>query len=148
MIKAVFDSSVLVAALLTPKGLSRTLIESARAQKFELCLSMEIIAEVRKRLFARKHLRDKYRYSDEEVAYFISGLRNFVTIVSDLPTVQIVRDPNDDFIIATAIKANADYLVARDNDLLTLGSHENTLIVTPETFSQILQNHSQEHTNV
>lgn len=147
MIKAVFDSSVLVSALLTPKGLSRSLVELARSKTFELCLSPEIISEVQKRLFTRKHLRERYGYSDEEVAYFINRLRNFVTIVSDLPTVQVVRDPNDDFIIATAIKADADYLVARDNDLLTLGAHQNIRIVTPETFSQALQNQTQEESN-
>lgn len=73
----------------------------------------------------------------------MSGLRNITTIVSDLPTVQVVRDPNDDFIIATAIKAGADYLVARDNDLLTLGAHENISIVSPETFLQVLKDTKQ-----
>ncbi len=43
MIKAVFDSTVLVAALITPKGLSRSLIDRAYAQEFELWLSQEII---------------------------------------------------------------------------------------------------------
>jgi len=55
MIKAVFDTTVLVAALLTPKGLSRGLIERARAKEFELCLSPEIIAETRSRLTKRQH---------------------------------------------------------------------------------------------
>jgi hypothetical protein len=55
-----------------------------------------------------------------------------------LPLIQVVRDPNDDFILATAIKAGADYLVARDNDLLVLGTHENIRIVSPETFAQVL----------
>lgn len=142
--KVVFDSSVLVAALLTPKGLSRSLIERARLKEFELCLSPEIITETQQRLFTRRHLRERYGYSDEEVAYFISRLRNFVTIVTDLPAVQVVRDPNDDFIIATAIKAKAEYLVARDKDLLTLGTHENILIITPEAFLQILKNQAQE----
>lgn len=136
--KVVFDSSVLVAALLTPKGLSKALIDRAKAKEFELCLSPEIIAESQKRLFTRKHLRERYRYSDEEVAYFISQLRSFATIVIDLPFVQVVRDPNDDFIIATAIKANADYLVARDKDLLSLGAYESIQIITPETFLQFL----------
>lgn len=144
MIKAVFDSSVLVAALLTPKGLSRSLIELTRSRTFELCLSPEIIAEVQKRLFTRKHLRERYGYSDEEVVYFISSLRNFVTVITDLPTVQIVRDPNDDFIVATAIKAKVEYLVARDKDLLTLGAYENISIITPEVFFQILKNQIRE----
>lgn len=95
-------------------------------------------------MFTREHLRRRYRYSDEEVAYFISGLRNFATIVNELPTIQIVRDPNDDFIIATAVKANAEYLVARDKDLLTLGRHENISIITPKDFLQILKNNTQE----
>lgn len=138
MFKAVFDTSVLVAALLTPKGLSRSLLERARAEEFELCLSPEIIAETHSRLIKHQHLRKRYNYSDEEVAYFISGLRVMATPVSDLPTIQVVRDPNDDFIIATAIKAEADYLVARDNDLLVLGTHDQIKIVSPETFNQVL----------
>ncbi len=143
MIKAVFDSSVLLAAVLTPKGLSLSLIDRARAKEFELCLSQEIISESHKRLSTRKHLRARYNYTDEEVAYFFSGLRSLITLVSDLPIVQVVRDPNDDFIIATAIKAGSDYLVARDNDLLTLGTHENIQIVSPETFLQVLKNIAQ-----
>jgi hypothetical protein len=139
MIKAVFDTTVLVAALLTPNGLSRALIERAKSKEFELCLSQEIIAEAQSRLIKHQHLRKRYNYSDEEVAYFVSGLRRMVTIVSDLPSVQVVRDPNDDFIIATAIKAGVDYLVAYDKDLLDLGSHENIQIVSPEVFAQVLR---------
>ena len=89
-------------------------------------------------------MREKYRYSDEEVAYFFSGLQNAVSIVSELPTVQAVRDPNDDFIIATSVKASADYLVAWDNDLLALGTYSNILIITPKTFLKILKKLKQE----
>jgi putative PIN family toxin of toxin-antitoxin system len=138
MTKAVFDTTVLVAALLTPKGLARALIARARRQEFELCLSLEILAETQTRLIRHKHLRQRYAYTDEEVAYFISGLRYLATPVYDLPLVQVVRDPNDDFILATALKAGADYLVSRDQDLLVLRTHQNIQIVTPEAFWQIL----------
>lgn len=33
----------------------------------------------------------------------------------------------------------ADYLVAHDKDLLTLGAHGNIQIVNPETFLQVLR---------
>jgi putative PIN family toxin of toxin-antitoxin system len=66
MTKAVFDTTVLVAALLTPKGLSRELIERARAKEFELCLSPEIIAETQTRLIKRQHLRKRYGYTEAE----------------------------------------------------------------------------------
>mgnify|MGYP001010084740 CR=1 FL=1 len=139
MIKAVFDTTVLVAALLTPKGLSRALIDCAKANEFELCLSAEIITETHSRLLKHQHLRKQYRYSDEEVAYFISGLRYRVTLVSDLPPVQVVRDPNDDFVLATALKASANYLVAYDKGLLVLGTYSNIQIVKPEPFAQLLR---------
>ena len=61
------------------------------------------------------------------------------TIVGDVPVVQLVRDPDDDMIIACAIAAGADYLVARDNDLLTLKEHEGIAIITPEAFLMVLR---------
>ncbi len=144
MPKAVFDSTVIDSAILTPTGLAGELIKRVKTGDFVLALSQEIIDEARATLRTHNKLRQQYRYSDEEVAYFFSGLRNFVTIVSDLPIIQVVCDPNDDFIVATAIKANADYLVTHDKDMLTLGSYETILIITPKAFFQILQNQSQE----
>ena len=138
MLKAVFESTVIVSALLTPSGLAGALIKRAKAGDFVLILSQEIIDEARATLRTHQKLRKKYRYSDEEVAYFFSGLRQTVSLVSDLPSIQVVRDPNDDFIIATAIKAGADYLVAWDKDLLTIGTYQNISILTPEAFLQLL----------
>lgn len=143
MLKVVFDSTVIVGAVLTPSGLAGELIKRAKAGEFILTLSQEIIDEARATLRTHKKMREKYRYSDEEVAYFFSSLQRIVSIVGELPAIQVVRDPNDDFIIATTVKAAADYLVAWDNDLLTLGNYANTPIITPKAFLQILQNQDQ-----
>lgn len=138
MLKAVFDSTIIVSALLTPSGLTGRLIERARAGEFSLLLSQGILDESRATLHTNKGLQRKYRYSDEEVAFFFSRLQSAITLVSDLPTIQVVRDPNDDFILATAVKAGADYLVARDNDLLTLGAYQAIRIITPNEFAVVL----------
>ena len=53
--------------------------------------------------------------------------------------IKVVRDPDDDMIIGCAIAADADYLVSRDKDLLSLGSHEGISIIAPEAFLQILR---------
>lgn len=134
MINAVFDSSVLIAAFLTPKGLSRSLIQRAQVGQFKLSISQEIVAETRQKLIKSNKLRERYRYADEEVAYFINGLRTLSIVVQDLPAIQVVRDSSDDIIMATAIKAEADYLVTRDEDLLALGTYESIQIVLPEQF--------------
>lgn len=138
MITAVFDSSVLIAAFLTPQGLSRSLIQRAQVGKFILCISQEIVVETRQKLISSKKLRERYRYTDEEVAYFINGLRRLSMLVRDLPAIKVVRDSSDDFIMATAIKAEAVYLVTRDEDMLVLGQHENIQIINPEQFLSVL----------
>ena len=62
------------------------------------------------------------------------------SLVTDLPPVTgVVRDPNDDMIVACALAAGADYIVTRDKDLLSLGEHEGIRIVTPRQFLDLLE---------
>lgn len=46
----------------------------------------------------------------------------------------VCRDPKDDAILETAWRAEADYLVAGDKDLLALGNYGHTLIVPPAAY--------------
>ncbi|MEA2872201.1 MAG: uncharacterized protein QOH67_2177 [Hyphomicrobiales bacterium] len=61
------------------------------------------------------------------------------TLVEQIPIIRVVRDPNDDMILACAIAASADYLITRDKDLLILDKHEGIAILTPEAFLQVLR---------
>lgn len=60
-----------------------------------------------------------------------------VVEVNDVPSVS--RDRNDDIFLATAVAANATYLVSEDNDLLVLREHEGIPIVTCVQFIAALQ---------
>ena len=56
------------------------------------------------------------------------------------------RDPKDDMVLACAVKANTDYLVTRDDDLLILETYKKVSIVTPEQFMSVLRSrHSRDH---
>lgn len=46
----------------------------------------------------------------------------------------VCRDPKDDAILETAWKAEADYLVAGDKDLLALGKFRGTEIIPPSKY--------------
>jgi predicted nucleic acid-binding protein len=60
--------------------------------------------------------------------------------VTDLPQVTVViRDPNDDMVIATAQAAHAAYIVTRDKDLLSLQQYEEITILTPKAFMGVLR---------
>lgn len=51
----------------------------------------------------------------------------------------VVRDPNDDMIVAAAIDGRADTIVTRDKDLLSIGVYQGVSIITLEAFRQQLR---------
>jgi putative PIN family toxin of toxin-antitoxin system len=139
MAKAVFDSTVLVSAFLTKAGISRDLLHQAQAGEFSICVSEEILTEIG-RVLEYPRVRKRYRYADEAVTEYVALLRVVSQVVIDLPKIKpVVRDPNDDMIIACASKAGAEYIVTRDKDLLTLGSYQGMDIVSPEEFVNLLK---------
>ena len=52
--------------------------------------------------------------------------------------IPVCRDVDDDWILATAVAAQAEYLITGDNDLLTLKTHAGVSIVTPREFLRLL----------
>jgi putative PIN family toxin of toxin-antitoxin system len=140
MLKAVFDSTVLVSAFLSKTGISRELLHQAGAGKFSICVSDEILTEIERVLLEYPRIRKRYRYADEAVTEYVTLLRVVSQVITQLPKIKpVVRDPNDDMIIACASKARADYIVTRDKDLLTLGSYKGIQIVSPEQFLRLLK---------
>jgi len=141
MLKAVLDTTVLVSAFLRhhPGGASFDLLTLADAGAFEFYLSDEILEETAGVLLRAGRIRERYVYTDNQVVEYCQDLGRLAQVVDDVPVVRIVRDPDDDMIIGCAIAADADYLVSRDKDLLSLGSHEGISIIAPEAFLQILR---------
>ena len=143
MPSAVLDSTILISAFLAQRGVSNELLRHARKGAFILFLSEEILHEAQGVLLdeERRH-RQRYHYPDEEAVNFIDGLRAFAQLVTDLPRLTVVvRDPDDDMVVATAQRAQAAYLVTRDKDLLSLEIYEDITILTPEAFIAIVRVH-------
>jgi putative PIN family toxin of toxin-antitoxin system len=114
MPKAVFDTTVLVAAFLNPRagGPSHNLLTHVESGVVELILSDDILDETGDVLHARAHLRKRYRYSDDDVIAYCRGLSRLAAeILSKVPSVRVVRDPTDNIILACAIAAKAPYLI-------------------------------------
>lgn len=106
---------------------------------FEIFLSDDILEEVARVLLTEERNRRRYGYPDAQVAEYCKGLAELATIVQGVPQIKVVRDPNDDMIVACAIAAGADYLVTRDKDMLSLNHYEGIEFVTPEAFLKILR---------
>ena len=139
MPSAVVDTTVLISGFITPEGVAAKLLRQGQDGDFELCLSREIIEELRSRLLHRRNIRKSYQYADERVHQHCRDLEAVSRLITDVPQVRVVvRDPNDDMVIACALKAGADYIVTRDKDLLSLGAYEGVRIVTPRQFLTLL----------
>jgi putative PIN family toxin of toxin-antitoxin system len=140
MPSAVLDSTILVSAFLTPGGAADALLDQAKAGRFLCVLAEAIMAETAQVLLERPHLRQRYPYTDVDVQAYLQGLRQAALLVSTLPPLSgIVRDPNDDMILACAVAAATSHVVTRDPDLLSLDTYEGIAIVTPEAFLALLR---------
>ena len=142
MTRAVLDSVVLISAFLRPGGVADGVLHQAYECTFELFLAEEILSETRRVLLEADRIRRRYVYPDESVHRFIVGLRALAQMTGSLPTLTgiVERDPNDDMIVACALVAGADYIVTRDDDLLSLRTYESIIRMTPEAFMSVLRN--------
>ena len=137
---AVLDSTILVSAFLTPGGAADALVDHAKAGHLTGAVAEAILAETARALLATPRIRQRYPYTDADVQDSLQGIRQAALVVSDLPPLTgIVRDPNDDMILACAVAASASHVVTRDDDLLALGSYKGSAIVTPEAFLTLLR---------
>ena len=129
---AVFDTNVLIAAIIT-QGICSKLLHRARAREFSLVSCPFIVMEL------RRTLSKKFRLSPGETASAIEPIIEAIerSIDHDLKITDICRDADDDNIIACAAAAKADYLVTGDSDLLEIKSYKGIKIVTPRDFEAL-----------
>lgn len=115
--RAVLDPNVLISALLSPSGSPAALVARWLAGEFELVISEQLLAELRRAL-AYPKLRS--RMTDKEATAFVDLLARTATRVEDPATSpRRSRDPGDDYLLALA-EASAAILVTGDQDLLAL----------------------------
>ena len=140
MPRIVLDSSVLISAFIKPRGPVAGRLRDPVRSRYQLCLSDFIIEETTRKLLTKDRLRRSYVYPDSAVGDFIEALLTDTEIVTDLPELRVVPgDPKDDMVVATAVAADADYLVTGDRrHLLSLGGYQGIRIVTPRQFVDLI----------
>ena len=129
---AVFDTNVLIAAIIT-EGICSKLLRRARAGEFSLISCPFIMKEL------RRILSKKFRLPNEDTGLAMEPISEATTqvIEHNLRIKDVCRDADDDDIIACAAAAKADYLVTGDSDLLVIKSYQGVKIVTPRDFEAL-----------
>lgn len=60
------------------------------------------------------------------------------TVVVPEHQTSITRDPKDEHVVMAALVAGCHYIITGDKDLLTVGSYQDILILTPADFLELM----------
>lgn len=116
MIVAVIDTSVWVSAFLNPDGFPARLIAGGRAGNFLVVSSLPLIDELHEVLL-RPRLMKIRQSTATDVESFIAGIMSVVQLIPVTGDLRLCRDPDDDFILETAVRGQAKYVISRDEDM-------------------------------
>ena len=138
MIKAVLDTNVLASGFVAQSGSTTTalLLDAWRVRQYLLVVSEPILTEL------ARTLQKPYfaaRLSQAQVVADLQLLRTDGLLTALTIQVQgVATHAADDLVLATAVSAQADYLVTGDHPLQQLGSHQGVTILSPIAFLQLL----------
>lgn len=134
--KTVFDTNVLVSALITA-GRARELFLKAVEGQIQLVLSKGILKEFKE--VSRDPRISKY-VDQEDITTFLDILRCKTETVRVKSRFHVVNeDPADDVILRTAIDGKADCIVSGDRHLLSLRTFRGIQIVTVHEMLALLE---------
>jgi putative PIN family toxin of toxin-antitoxin system len=132
--RVVLDANQFVSAVLVPRGRPAQILRAWREKRFELKISPQSLAEVR-RVLLYPRLQRKHGWSEEQINDFLIGIAAAATLTPGTLSVHAVPDdPTDDKYIACALEGSAQYIVSGDEHLTGLGRYQGIEIVTPAVF--------------
>lgn len=134
MIKAVYDTNVIVAALINPDGLPALLLDLATQDRIQLFLSSFLLREYEAVL-----QRPKFGFSPAKVRNVVRAIRAHATVVKPRETLQVLTDPSDNHILTCAVESRVDYLVTGNKRHFPFSVFRGVGIVSPRRLWQIYQ---------
>ncbi len=130
--RVLLDTNVLVSAVLFG-GLPRRLLQRALRGEFEVVTSPRLMAEFEEILTARfglpPEIAEAARSEYEQVALLVRPRR--------VP--RVVRDPDDNEVLAATMSGDAGLIVTGDRDLLVLREYESRRILTPRQSDEYVE---------
>jgi putative PIN family toxin of toxin-antitoxin system len=128
----VVDTNILISALFSTQSLPAHLIELWREGCFDVLTSADQIDELRR---VTRYPRIRERLAPALAGRLINELRDVAIVVTDLSTVTASPDPYDNYLLATALAADANFVVTGDKrDLLALRVFQGVKIVSVREF--------------
>ncbi|MCX6637212.1 MAG: putative toxin-antitoxin system toxin component, PIN family [Acidobacteria bacterium] len=129
-LRTVFDTNVLVSAVLLPSSVPRQAFDLA-SQLGKLLLSVPTIRELDAVL--RRPRFNRY-LSEEERIEFLTTLVQEAELLTIVERVAVCRDSSDDKFLELAVSGRATHIVSGDPDLLVLHPFRGMAVLSPAAF--------------
>jgi putative PIN family toxin of toxin-antitoxin system len=123
-VKVVFDTNILVSALVFPGGRGEVALRRIIEEHDQLVISKAILNELLG-ILARKFSRDA-----EELAHVAVFLSDLAVSVKPRRRLQVVKDEPDNRILECALAGRAEAIVTGDHALLALGEYGGVRIIS------------------
>ncbi|NMG19680.1 putative toxin-antitoxin system toxin component, PIN family [Brasilonema bromeliae] len=130
---AVFDTNILISALLSTSGDPFRCLALAKIGQIESVTCQQILDE-----FAQK-LVLKFKFSQKMAQAAVEEIRSCSRLVEIGATLEAVPDdPDNDMVVECAIVGNATHIVRGEKHLLTLAKYQEIKIVKATEFVALL----------
>ncbi|NOT21349.1 MAG: putative toxin-antitoxin system toxin component, PIN family [Nitrospiraceae bacterium] len=130
--RVVFDTNIYVSAFAIPGGQAEDAYLGAIHDRFELFTSVPILTET------ATVLQNKFEWSEEKARTLVQAISHVATVVAGGTRLRVVRDEPDNRILECAVKAQADFIVTGDRQLLALMQYERVKILRLADFLRLL----------
>jgi len=137
MMRAVLDTNVLIAFLLTGGRIVSTIIHCWESGELEVVVFPQLLEELKE---VAGQERIAQRLKSGALQTLLDSLAGDAIMVSgNLKLPGATPDPGDDMVVACAVEGGAGFIVSRDRHLLDMGAYGDILIVSPEEFAEALE---------
>ena len=128
--RLVFDTNVIVSALLLPDSMPRRAFDKA-LDRGTVLISLPALTELNE-VFGRRRF-DRYLLEAERMR-FLATLVKASEVVHITETIDDCRDPKDNKFLELAVSGQADCIISGDQDLLALNPYRGIPVLTPKEF--------------
>jgi uncharacterized protein len=140
-VRVLVDANIYISYLLIPSGDRdpNVIVDEALAGVYVPLLVPELMAELQRKVGEKQYLRE--RIAGDALGQLVESLK---VIGESLPALDleppaIGRDRKDDYLFAHAAKAQADFIVSGDEDVVAVGRLGDVRVLSTAEFALLLR---------
>ena len=133
--RIVLDTNGLLSGLLSPSGPPGTVVRLITSGAVRVCYDARILVEYRQVL-----LRPTFPFAEIQVDSLLGQLEADGDLVTALPLVDRLPDPDDEFFLEVALTGNAHFLVTGNLRHYPRQNRQGIRVVSPREFVELFRN--------